>query len=160
MTPEKLHLFLNHIPLIGTALALLPIALGYVQKNRALLMTGLFLAAVSSWLTPFIMSTGEAAEERYEHGPIATYLDADVHDYLELHEERAHFWAKLMYANAVIASLAFIFSALRLKWARPLCALTCVTCLLTILSSIWIADSGGKIRRVDFRESLSSEADH
>ncbi|MGA0334305.1 MAG: hypothetical protein ACO3NW_10155 [Kiritimatiellia bacterium] len=41
MTPEHLHLALNHLPLLGAALSLIPILIGLLTRNRMTLLSGL-----------------------------------------------------------------------------------------------------------------------
>ena len=78
MTPEHLHLVVNHIPVLGAAFALIPILTGLIARNRACLICGLVMAMVAGWTTPIVMGSGEEAYKRYEHGAPAAYLDAGI----------------------------------------------------------------------------------
>lgn len=160
MSPEKLHLALNHLPLVGLAFALLPLLVGLFAKSKASLISGLLIVTLAGWATPFIMETGEQAYERYEDGPPRAYLDADVEDWLHLHEERAHTWSKLLYATAATASLALVLCFFHLPMARRLSWLVAILCLASVAASVYIADSGGAIRRVDFREGKTADRSH
>ncbi len=125
MTPEHIHLAINHIPVIGTGLAIIPILAGFFLKNKGLLITGLVLAAGTSWLIPFVMETGEDSYERYEEGPVRAYLDADFDHYMEIHEERAETWSKAIYATAVLSTLGIIVCLWNWNVGRPLSLFIC-----------------------------------
>jgi hypothetical protein len=88
-TPEHLHLALNHLPFLGAGFAIIPLAIGFITKNKNAVLSGLLIAALSGWLTPIVMETGESAYERYEKGPIAQFLDPQAEQFLETHEHRA-----------------------------------------------------------------------
>jgi hypothetical protein len=101
ITPEHLHLALNHLPFLGAGFAIIPLAVGFITKNKNAVLAGLLIAVLSGWVTPIVMETGESAYERYEKGPIASFLDPQAEQFLEIHEHRAEAWSKSMYANAV-----------------------------------------------------------
>jgi hypothetical protein len=151
MTQEHLHIALNHLPFLGSGIALLPILVGIALRNKATLITGLTIATLCGWITPIVMSTGEAAYERYEEGPVRVYLDANVKQALESHEERAETWSKVMYLSALISTLALGISLWRFSLGRYVSIGAAIVCLAALGSGMWVAESGGKIRRPDFR---------
>lgn len=159
MTPEHLHLALNHLPFLGAAFAIIPLLYGLVSKSRPALLAGLTIGAIAGWATPFVMATGEAAYERYEEGPIAKFLDPGAEHYLEIHEERAHAWSKVMYASALVATLGLFAAAYRERWATPSAIAALIFSVASVLSGVWIAESGGKIRRPDFRSGTPAHAE-
>jgi peptidoglycan/LPS O-acetylase OafA/YrhL len=158
MTPEHLHLALNHVPLIGLICAIVPLAIGLFTRNRPALIAGLVLVTVCGWVTPVVMETGEEAYERYEEGPVARFLDPQAGVYLEQHEERAEKGSKVMLATAVLGTLALGASFWRQRVGQGLAVLVIVGCLASAAAGIWIADSGGKIRRPDFRKGAVQAA--
>jgi hypothetical protein len=152
MTPEKLHLALNHCVLLLPLAALLPLLIGILVRSRACMMSGLSLALAGSLLTGLVMETGEEAYERYEDdGPVADYLDAGAHDALEHHEELAHTWSKVLYALAGTSAVALLLGVFKPGSLRCLSALVAILCLASVAAGLAIADSGGQIRRPDFR---------
>lgn len=151
VTPEHLHVALNHLPFLGGGLAVIPLLFGIITKSRPAMLAGLTLAAVAGWSTPLVMATGEAAYERYEKGPVARFLDPGAETYLEQHEARAHTWSKVMYASAVAATVGLLLSGYRERWSRPAAGISLVFCVASLLAGVWIAEAGGKIRRPDFR---------
>ena len=158
MTPEKIHLALNHIPLIGLAFAIIPLLIGLIGKNRTTLISGLLIATLAGWATPFILWSGEEAYERYEYGEPKAYLDENFEDWLHVHEERAEQWSILLYATAVVATVSLILAFVRYALAVKVAWITCILCLASVGASAWIADSGGTIRRVEFRGELPEGA--
>jgi len=150
-TPEHLHLALNHLPFLGSGFALIPLAIGFISKNKNAVIAGLLMATLSGWMTPIVMETGESAYERYEEGPIAKFLDPQAEQFLESHEQRAESWSKVMYASAFISTLCLGLLLWKPTWVRTTSAAAALLCLASLLSGIWIAESGGLIRRPDFR---------
>jgi hypothetical protein len=116
----------------------------------------LILAVASGWLTPLVMETGEAAYERYEHGPVAAYLDPQAEQSLDIHEHRAEAWGKVIFGSTVVLTLALGLLLWKPQWTRGLATAASVLCLTSLLSGIWVAESGGPIRRPDFRTTASS----
>lgn len=165
-TPEHLHLALNHLPFLGSGFALIPIILGLFWRSKTALVAGLSLAALAGWATPFVMNTGEAAYERYEEGAVAAFLDPQAEHYLEEHEHLAEIWSKVMYVSAVVATLGLLTLAWRERPGRWVAVASLVLCVASLISGIRIAESGGLIRRPDFRVSapanvlLESEQSH
>ena len=156
MTPEKLHLALNHLPLLGFTFALIPLLYGLFARNQTALLLGFIIATIGGWATPFIMGTGEAAYERYKSGEVRQHLDAAAIEALERHEEIGHKGSKLLYATAVISTIGLVVSIYRPRHSsRSLAWLLVFMCLVSVTLAIWIADSGGKIRRPDFRSEMN-----
>ncbi|MGA0332391.1 MAG: hypothetical protein ACO3NW_00375 [Kiritimatiellia bacterium] len=152
MTAEHLHLILNHVPVLGMALALIPLVTGILTKNRLVLLTGLILATVSTWMTGPVMGSGEEAYHRYLNGEVRPFLDAEVGEFLHIHEQRAEVWSKVMYTAAVLSLASLFFYFKKPKWVIRSSIALVVVGVFSVVSGIWIAESGGKIRRVDFRE--------
>lgn len=151
-TPEHLHVALNHLPFLGAGFALVPLLIGFIFRQKCTVVAGLILAAASGWLTPVVMETGESAYERYEEGPIAQYLDPQAEQFLELHEHRAEEWSKMLYLAAVVSTVCLVLVLWKPRWLRPLTVVAAVGCAGSLLAGMWIAESGGLIRRPDFRQ--------
>lgn len=151
MTPEHIHLALNHFPFLGAGLALVPLLVGFVAGHRTTVVAGLLLAALCGWTVPLVMETGEEAYERYNKGPVAGYLDPTADAALEIHEHRAEDWAVALYASAAVSTLCLGIVLWRPKKVRLVALVASVFCAAALGSGIWIAESGGAIRRPDFR---------
>lgn len=151
ISPEHLHVALNHIPFLGAGFALVPLAVGFFTRNRMAVFAGLLTAALSGWMIPVVMGTGEAAYERYERNPAARNLDTQAETYLEAHEHRAEAWSKVIYASAALSTVCLGLCFWKPGWVRRLAAPAALLCAAALLSGIFIAESGGLIRRPDFR---------
>lgn len=154
-TPEHLHLALNHLPFLGAGFALVPLLIGLISGQKNTVLAGLILAVGSGCVTPLVIETGEAAYERYEHGPVSAYLDPQAERSLDIHEHRAEFWGKVIFGSALMLTIGLGLLLWKPKWVRGLAAAASVLCLISLLSGIWIAESGGPIRRPDFRSNAS-----
>ncbi len=84
MDPVRLHLVLNHLPVIGSGLALLALLVGIARANLTVIRTALALAVVALAAVPVVSWSGEEAEEVVED---AAWLDADGAEWLDEHEE-------------------------------------------------------------------------
>lgn len=152
MSPEHLHLAFNHLPFLGLGLALVPLLIGIFGRSRPALASGLLLAAVCGWSVILVMETGEEAYDRYEHASRhGIALDADVKQWVEAHEQDAESLSFLMYATGAVATIALLLSVVRVGGAFVLGWIVVLLCIASLAAGIVIADSGGKIRRPDFR---------
>ncbi|MEO0452689.1 MAG: hypothetical protein AAFY98_00960 [Verrucomicrobiota bacterium] len=152
MLPEKIHVALNHLPLIGFALALIPLLWGVVSKHLKLTQCGILLVIVSGVSTGLIMGSGEEAGERYRDDPDAFSLDSAAREVIEEHDEIAHQGSKLFYATTGLGVVAFALTFFKPVWYRYSTGVMILLCISSIILAVIIADSGGKIRRPDFRE--------
>ena len=159
MTPEHLHLALNHLPFLGSGFALIPLLIGIFFKSRAALVSGLLIAAVSGWSTGLVMGTGEKAYERYYNDPISAMVGQEGHEAMELHEMRAHDWSKVMYVSALVATLGLGACAKFRKAERWAAGASALLCAASLGAGIYTAESGGKIRRPDFRVTEAAAPD-
>jgi hypothetical protein len=151
MTQEHLHIATNHLPFLGAGIAIIPIIVGIALRSKATMITGLAIATIFGWMTPIVMSTGEEAYERYEEGPVRSFLDSNVKAALESHQERAEGWSKVMYLSAIVSTLSLGVSIWSFSIGRYVSLAAALFCLAALGSGMWIAESGGKIRRPDFR---------
>lgn len=151
VSPEHLHLALNHLPFLGAAFATIPVLFGLFMRSRPAVLAGLAAAALAGWSTPLVMATGEAAYERYEESPSAHFLDPQVGAYLDTHEERAEAWSFVFYTSALLTTIGVVLAVRRERWVRPAAVIALVCCAASLAAGVWVAESGGKIRRPDFR---------
>ena len=155
MTPEHLHLAINHLPVIGMASAVIPLLVGLLGRSRAALVSGLLLAAVCGWSLPLVMRSGEEARARYEqpdrHG---IRLDAEVAQALAVHARDAESRSLVIYMTAVAATLALLLAVVRMRGVILLSWMVLLLCLWSVFAGLAIADSGLKVRRPDFRAEL------
>lgn len=159
MAPEQLHVALNHFCFLGLGFSIIPLLIGIFSRNRPALVAGLLIAALSGWSVVLVTETGEQAYERYEEAPVhAIPLDGDYKPWLEAHEEDAHSLSVVMYAAAIVATLALVLCLVHAGGAYVLSWLVVLLALASLVAGILIASSGGKIRRPDFRAATAPAA--
>ena len=74
-TPAHLHLAINHVPIIGLAVACLPVLIGILFHSRGALASGLLAVILCAGTMPAIMETGEGAQESFVDGSIEPGMD-------------------------------------------------------------------------------------
>jgi peptidoglycan/LPS O-acetylase OafA/YrhL len=158
MPPENLHAALNHMPLVGLAAACIPLLYGLLRREKHVIVAGLLTCLVFAAATPLVMKTGEEAEERFEHGPIATLLDADGEKLLHEHEERAERVVLLVYATGLLALVGLIVIWRKEKLAPWVGGLVLLLCLASAGAVAWVAKAGGEIRHPEFRQAAPDQS--
>lgn len=151
--PEHLHVIVNHIPLIGAACALLPLLLGLILRKRESQVIGLLLTLLCAGTIPLVMWTGEEAEHEWLHSDASSHLDAEGREWAHVHEEHAELAQYTIYTAAGLSLLTLITMAIKplRKVATVLVILSTIATFATVTSSVWVADSGGKISHPEFR---------
>ena len=157
MTPEKLHLALNHVVILLPLAALVPLIAGLCTKSRVTLISGAAIALAGSLMTGVVMGSGEETDEGDNDGPVGAYPDARAEAELGRHEARAHTWAKVMYALAAASLASLVIAFAKPQWLRPASRAVIVLCVASVMVGVYIADSGGDIRRPDFRDRPPDE---
>lgn len=162
ISPEHLHVMINHVPLIGLAIALVPLLIGLIGRRRESLFLGLLLTVVCGGSVSLVMWSGEEAEHEWLHTESASHLGEAGHEWAEIHEERAELGSKTIYATAGLALLGLIAMGVKKfkKAVLPLAILTSLGCVASVIAAAWIADSGGKISHPEFRDSTLWPAEH
>lgn len=151
LSPAHLHVALNHVPIIGLAVACLPVLVGILFHSRAALASGLLAVVLCAGTMPAIIETGEAAQESFVDGSIEPGMDAAGKEAFREHSGRARFTAPVVYAAGILA-LAALLTLIKFprqaawgSWAVLLGV------LFSIALSIWTAEAGGRIRHSEFR---------
>lgn len=150
-TPAHLHLALNHVPIIGLAVASLPVLIGIVFHSRGALASGLLAVLCCAATMPAIMETGEAAQEAFVDGSIEPGMDPAGKAAFREHSGRAKATAPVVYAAgilSIVALLALIRFPRQTAWIGWA---VLVANLLSVSLSVWTAEAGGRIRHAEFR---------
>jgi hypothetical protein len=151
ITPAHLHVALNHIPIIGLAVACIPVLIGILFHSRAALASGLLAVILCAGTMPAIIETGEAAQESFVDGSIEPGMDAAGKEAFREHSGRAKFTAPVDYAAGILALAALITL---IKFPRQAAWGSWAVLLgvaFSIALSIWTAEAGGRIRHPEFR---------
>ena len=157
--PEYIHVALNHLPIYGTILAALALAISLILRSRAAQITALILTLVAGLSAYPVFVTGQRA-----YKTIRNQSDDAGADWLDEHMDRAEKAIGVFY---VLAALAIAGLLVPIKWPKsavPLAALTLVVAILCSGIAVYIAQPDGRIRHPEFRPSETptpaSETDH
>lgn len=146
MSWPYLHIAVNHIPIIGTPIALVLLVWGLVRGSRDLVRAGLIGAILFGAAGWGVVQTGERGEEALEDARVPWFDE----DRAKEHEERAE---KAMYVGLAAAGLAGLAIWLA-RGGRPVGKAPWVVAGLLVLTSgllVWAALAGGEIRHDEFR---------
>lgn len=145
MSWVHLHLLLNHVPVLGTAFAVLLLAYGAARHSADVTRASLGAFILFGLLGIVVYLTGEPAEEAVEHLPgVSKSL-------IEAHEEAA-FVAMLLLAAFGLAALVAL---IRFRGGRSIPRGVVLSALLLSLipagAMAWTANLGGQIRHEEIR---------
>lgn len=152
-TPAHLHLAINHVPIIGLAVAALPILIGILFKSRGALASGLLAVVLCVGTLPAIMETGEEAQEAFVDGSIEPGMDAAGKAAFREHSGRAKFTAPVVYAVGLLALIALVALIRFPREAAIIGWAVLIGMALSIALSVWTAEAGGRIRHTEFRSA-------
>jgi len=144
--PEYLHILLNHLPIVGLAVATLVTAAALALRNRGAVVLGLVLLALLSASAWPVMKTGEGARDR-----IRPILDDDSKHALRRHMDLAEDWVMVFYTTAGVAVVALLAAWKKPKWMWPPAVLAVLLACASLIAVTAIAEAGGRIRHPEFR---------
>jgi len=157
--PEYLHVLLNHLPIYGTILGALALAISLVLRSRAAQITALILTMIAGASAYPVFLTGQRA-----YKTVRGMADETGADVLDEHMDRAE---KTVFVFYVLAAFAAAGLLLPIKWPKSAVPLTAITLLVAVLCSwlaAYIAQPGGQVRHPEFRPdenpTPSSETSH
>jgi hypothetical protein len=157
--PEYIHVLLNHLPIYGTILAALAVAISLILRSRAAQITALVLALIAGVSAYPVFVSGQRA-----YKTIRGLSDDDGADWLDEHMDRAEKTIDAFYFLALLAVAGLLVPIKWPKLAFPLAALTLVAAILCSGIAAYIALPGGRIRHPEFRPTETptpaSESDH
>jgi len=146
--PEYLHVLLNHLPIYGSMLGALALAISLVLRSRAAQITALILTLIAGASAYPVLRTGQIA-----YKTIREVSDDSGADWLDEHMDRAE---KTIGAFYLLALLAFAGLLVPIKWPKAGLPLTAVTLAAAVICSgvaVYIAQPGGRVRHPEFRPS-------
>jgi hypothetical protein len=146
--PEYIHVVLNHLPIYGTMLGALALAISLILRSRAAQITALILTLIAGASAYPVFVTGQRA-----YKTIRGVSDDAGADWLDEHMDRAEKTIGVFY---FLAALAIAGLLVPIKWPKsafPLAALTLVVAILCSGIAVYIAQPGGRVRHPEFRTS-------
>jgi hypothetical protein len=146
--PEYIHVVLNHLPIYGTILGTLALAISLVLRSRAAQITALIITLVAAASAYPVLVTGQRA-----YKAIRSIADDSGAEALDEHMDRAEKTIGVFYFLAVLAIAGLLVP---LKWPKtsfPLAAVTLAVALICSGLAVYIAQEGGRVRHAEFRPS-------
>jgi hypothetical protein len=157
--PEYIHVVLNHLPIYGTILGALALAVSLVLRSRAAQITALVITLIAGVSAYPVLVTGQRA-----YKAIRSMADDTGAEALDEHMDRAE---KTIGAFYFLAVLALVGLLVPFKWPKaglPLAAVTLAVAVICSGIAVYIAQAGGQVRHPEFRPSESPtpspESDH
>ena len=152
MNSVQIHLMLNHVPVLGTAIVVLTLGAGALLRNGTLIRFGLALLVLVALAGVPVLLTGSSAEERIEHLPGVSERA------IEAHEDVARPATIALGALGLVALAGLALSRRRAPsrtFAMGMLALT-----LTLGGVMaWTAHLGGIIRHPELQAATSQGAE-
>ena len=151
MTPVHLHLLLNHLPVIGTVIAVCLLAFALLRGDDRTGRVSLGLLAVLAAVAVVAFLTGEPAEEAVEHLPgVSGPL-------VERHEEAA-LLATIALGVVGAASAGWLLLFRRRPLRRPVMLGLLAAALVPAGAMAYAANLGGQIRHAEIRPGAAAAA--
>jgi hypothetical protein len=146
--PEYIHVMLNHLPIYGTMLGALALAMSLVLRSRAAQITALIVILIAGVSAYPVLLSGQRA-----YKTIRNTADDPGAEVLDEHMDRAE---KTIGAFYFLALLSLAGLLVPIKWPKtglPLTITTLAVALICFSLSVYIAQPGGQVRHPEFRPS-------
>lgn len=140
MDQTHIHLLANHLPVIGSILAVFVLLYGMFTANSNTKNAAYFLFIIAALGGVITYLTGEAAEETVE--TIAGINNQTV----ETHEDLGLYALVSLIILGVAALVSLIAGFKNSVFSKPLSYITLFIALITFGITAYTANSGGKIR--------------
>lgn len=140
-----LHLILNHLPVIGSALGFLVLSWGMLRGYDEVKKVGLAILIFAALVAVPVYLTGEPAEETVENLPGVS------EQIIGQHEDSALYSLIAVIATGVVALAGLILFQIKVEFARILLFTSLVFSLITGGLMAYTANLGGQIRHTEIR---------
>lgn len=151
MSDTHLHLLINHLPLFGSAIAVVLLGWAVTARSRDLTRAGLILTLVCGVGAYAAHWTGDGAEEQVEDLPWAE------RELIHEHEEAAD-WALWILAAAAVVSAVGLVRMRKEGTARLEATAALVLVVFGFAATAKTALEGGKIRHEEVRPGFAFPA--
>lgn len=150
MNALELHLIINHVPIFASIFGGALLLYGAFTKHKSLVNFGIILIIAGALITIGTFLSGEGAEKIIEHN------DTISESAIEEHEENAKIALWMFQALGALSIVAFIFQLKNNKKyesfkTHPIMYLVVVYSVAVIGMMVHTGNTGGKIRRPEFR---------
>ncbi len=149
MNQAHLHLMINHLPIMGTAIGIIVLMAGFILKNPIVKQTALGIFILSCIGILGAHFTGEGAEDVVEQLPgISKKL---IHH----HEDFASVFGWSLLAVALISLITLYMELKKKSGSKVLYLIIIATSIFTLFYAKQTATSGGEIRHTEIRDNVS-----
>jgi uncharacterized membrane protein YeaQ/YmgE (transglycosylase-associated protein family) len=153
MSPVHLHLLLNHLPVIGTIVAILLLGYALLRRSAELVRVSLGMFVLLALTAAVVYLTGEPAEELVEGLPGVSEA------ILERHEEAALVATILLGSVGAVALGGLLVFRKRVTGIpRGFAALALLLALVPAAAMGYTANLGGQIRHTEIRPAGVADA--
>jgi uncharacterized membrane protein len=146
-----IHVMIVHLPLIGVALAMIPLIWWTYAKDKTIQLVGLVIMGISLIGLPVAMGSGEETLEKFMSGNIAPDLDSAGSHYALLHYEAAEMVSKIGYVALIVIAGQVFFWNKKFKYKKELFLVTVLLNLILIIGFSYVGYLGWQIRHPEFR---------
>ena len=144
--PEYVHVLLNPLPVYATAMGVIALVVGLLQRSRQAQIAGLIIVLIGCGSIWPVMEYGDKALDR-----VRSMSNEDGAKWLDAHEARADAAAWFFYVTAGLALASLVTGGKFPKTTRWLTLPTLVAAILCVRAGAWISHAGGKVRHTEFR---------
>ena len=151
--PEYIHVVLNHLPIYGTILGALALAISLILRSRAAQITALIVTLIAGASAYPVFVTGQRA-----YKTIRGQSDDAGADRLDEHMDRAEKTIGAFYSLSLLALAGLLVP---IKWPKaglPLVAVTLAVAIICAGIAIYIAQPGCQVRHPEFRTSQTPDS--
>ena len=148
MNDARLHLVVNHFPIIGTIFGLGILIAGMVLKNKTAINIAYILFIISTIFGFASMYTGEGAEEMVEDMP--SIGDRIIHE----HEEMAEKLALILYVLGAISLVGLYLNIKQHSKAKVVTYLALTVAVVGVFIGKEVGTTGGEVRHTEIRANV------
>lgn len=143
MNPAHIHLLVTHLPIFGSILGSIVLALGIKANSQTAKVAAYYVLIISALGGVVAYVTGEEAEEVVEH------IDGIAKEIIEVHEESA-IWALICSVVLGLLSITGIyFIRRRPVLARKISVIVLLIALFSFIVTVRTGYLGGQIRHTE-----------
>lgn len=146
MNPAHYHLLINHFPIIGLFFGIGILIFGFIKKNSLLLNVSYVIFVICMITGKISMMTGDKAEHFIENNGDFS------HDLIEVHEESAENFMKIMYLLGVLSIAGLYMNYKENKKAYLVSYVILLTSIIAVVFAKPVGTSGGEIRHTEIRD--------
>jgi uncharacterized membrane protein len=152
MNDAHLHLLFNHLPIVGSLIGLLILAIGIFFKQPIVRKTAFGVLVFSALITLPAFFTGEGAEEIVEE------LPGISHNLIHEHEEAAELALWLSETLGILALIAFYLEHIQHKFSGMANFFTLIFSIGTFASFAKTGNTGGEIHHPEISNVVNNTA--